>query len=247
MGFWLLFLVAFWLSASAVHLGANGMILGSCFVLFWLGFRRLYLRLGSKELLFCKTFGFVVRPRWNDTVVVEQRIYNLYIRLEKIIDQNRIWNFCLTLGGCHLEPIRLTRMGLEHGQLRTLGRLYARTMNLNYFDFDDVSPAHRVRHFRNTSPWEQLEPVDVNRILKEVRVQRGDRLTRHLRMWLYSPESMIQRITERKARQDAEEADKSRLKPAKTDLKEILWDEYVEELQTRFEIIPEEMKKEGGH
>ncbi|XP_078286144.1 cation channel sperm-associated auxiliary subunit TMEM249-like [Rhinoraja longicauda] len=73
----------------------------------------------------------------------------IYIRLKSQKTGQGVYYYRLILNGPHIEVINLTSIGLTMNseKLEKLGMRLATKLNLNYFDCDDVSPRHVIRHW----------------------------------------------------------------------------------------------------
>uniref|UniRef100_H2YC54 Uncharacterized protein n=1 Tax=Ciona savignyi TaxID=51511 RepID=H2YC54_CIOSA len=79
-------------------------------------------------------------------LVYEGEIHNIYFRLRSQCSSNGSTYYRLVLNGFHVEEQELSSMTTNKAALELLAKRIAFKTNVNYFDSDDVSISHIVRH-----------------------------------------------------------------------------------------------------
>lgn len=80
-------------------------------------------------------------------------LHRIYIRLQKRLDKDdAVSHYYLSFGGVNIESVRISREDTSILKLREMGKDIANKLNLNYFDYEDKSAHHVIRHRgKNTS------------------------------------------------------------------------------------------------
>ena len=74
-------------------------------------------------------------------------LHRIYIRLQKRMDKrNAVSHYYLLFGGVDIEEVRISREDTSILKLREMGKDIANKLNLNYFDHEDKSAHHVIRH-----------------------------------------------------------------------------------------------------
>nr|XP_039252084.1 transmembrane protein 249-like [Styela clava] len=91
-------------------------------------------------------------------LVYTGKIYNIYIRLRGQRSSNGSTYYRIILNGFNIEEQDITSMSTNKNELEKLARTISGRLNINYFDSDDVSIGHIVRHVNPISHY--LKPAD---------------------------------------------------------------------------------------
>lgn len=71
----------------------------------------------------------------------------IYIRLQKRMDRTgAVSHYYLLFGGVDIEDVKISREDTSILKLREMGKDIANKLNLNYFDHEDKSAHHVIRH-----------------------------------------------------------------------------------------------------
>ncbi|KAL8181445.1 UNVERIFIED_CONTAM: hypothetical protein K2H54_002064 [Gekko kuhli] len=73
-------------------------------------------------------------------------LYQIYVRLVAQRDAYGKLFYSLIINGYRLEVLSLANLSSRFESIDVLGRRIARNLNLNYFDYEDVSTRHVIRH-----------------------------------------------------------------------------------------------------
>nr|XP_060628782.1 cation channel sperm-associated auxiliary subunit TMEM249 [Anolis sagrei ordinatus] len=84
----------------------------------------------------------------------EGPLHQIYVRIVAQRDAYGKLFYSLIINGYHLEVLTLSDLSEKYEILDNLGRRIARNLNLNYFDYQDVSTRHVIRH---TAPTKEEE------------------------------------------------------------------------------------------
>ncbi|XP_077209677.1 cation channel sperm-associated auxiliary subunit TMEM249 isoform X2 [Paroedura picta] len=76
----------------------------------------------------------------------EGPLYQIYVRLVAQRDAYGKLFYSLIINGYRLEVLTLANLSSKFEQIDILGRRVARNLNLNYFDYEDISMRHVIRH-----------------------------------------------------------------------------------------------------
>ncbi|XP_060098888.1 cation channel sperm-associated auxiliary subunit TMEM249 [Heteronotia binoei] len=76
----------------------------------------------------------------------EGPLYQIYVRLVAQRDAYGKLFYSLIINGYRLEVLSLANLSSKFEQIDVLGRRIARNLNLNYFDYEDISTRHVIRH-----------------------------------------------------------------------------------------------------
>ncbi|XP_048338640.1 cation channel sperm-associated auxiliary subunit TMEM249 [Sphaerodactylus townsendi] len=76
----------------------------------------------------------------------EGPLYQIYVRLVAQRDAYGKLFYSLIINGYRLEVLTLANLSSKFEQIDILGRRIARNLNLNYFDYEDISTRHVIRH-----------------------------------------------------------------------------------------------------
>ncbi|XP_054841279.1 cation channel sperm-associated auxiliary subunit TMEM249 isoform X2 [Eublepharis macularius] len=76
----------------------------------------------------------------------EGPLYQIYVRLVAQRDSYGKLFYSLIINGYRLEMLTLASLSSKFEQIDVLGRRIARHLNLNYFDYEDISTRHVIRH-----------------------------------------------------------------------------------------------------
>ncbi|XP_078488994.1 cation channel sperm-associated auxiliary subunit TMEM249-like [Ciona intestinalis] len=79
-------------------------------------------------------------------LVYKGDIHNIYFRLRSQCSSNGSTYYRLVLNGYHVEEYEITSMTTNKPVLEQLAKRLAFRLNINYFDSEDVSIGHIVRH-----------------------------------------------------------------------------------------------------
>ncbi|XP_034275940.1 cation channel sperm-associated auxiliary subunit TMEM249 [Pantherophis guttatus] len=77
----------------------------------------------------------------------EGPLHQIYVRLVGQRDAHGQLFYSLIINGYRLEVLTLVHLTKNHELVDSLGRRIARYLNLNYFDSEDLSTLHVIRHF----------------------------------------------------------------------------------------------------
>ncbi|XP_026547262.1 transmembrane protein 249, partial [Notechis scutatus] len=77
----------------------------------------------------------------------EGPLHQIYVRLVSQRDAHGKLFYSLIINGYRLEVLTLVRLTKNHELVDSLGRRIARYLNLNFFDAEDISTLHVIRHF----------------------------------------------------------------------------------------------------
>ncbi|XP_015681701.1 transmembrane protein 249 [Protobothrops mucrosquamatus] len=77
----------------------------------------------------------------------EGPLHQIYVRTVSQRDAYGKLFYSLIINGYRLEVLTLVRLTKNYELVDTLGRRIARYLNLNYFEYEDLSMLHVVRHF----------------------------------------------------------------------------------------------------
>merc|ERR1712071_127533 len=73
-------------------------------------------------------------------------VSDIYIRLRREKCTNGINYFYLTINGYNVDEVMITDYSSKYKEYKRHGKRIAYQLNLNYFDFDEISCEHAVRH-----------------------------------------------------------------------------------------------------
>lgn len=73
-------------------------------------------------------------------------VSDIYIRLRREKCTNGINYFYLTINGYNIDEVMITEYSSKYKEYKRHGKRIAYQLNLNYFDFDEISCEHAVRH-----------------------------------------------------------------------------------------------------
>nr|XP_056710573.1 cation channel sperm-associated auxiliary subunit TMEM249 [Euleptes europaea] len=76
----------------------------------------------------------------------EGPLYQIYVRLVAQRDAYGKLFYSLIINGYRLEVLTLANLSSKFEPIDILGRRIARNLNLNYFDYEDISTRHVIRH-----------------------------------------------------------------------------------------------------
>ncbi|KAF7237170.1 hypothetical protein EYD10_16094 [Varanus komodoensis] len=76
----------------------------------------------------------------------EGPLHQIYVRLVAQRDAYGKLFYTLIINGYRLEVLTLAELSDKFEQIQALGHRVARNLNLNYFDYEDVSLRHVIRH-----------------------------------------------------------------------------------------------------
>lgn len=133
-----------------------------CIIFLFCGVMAVLGKLTTQELIIGRDTGYILRLEATRKVIVEQDIYNIYVRLQKKTDSVQVEHYYLIIGGYLLDDIRISRMTHNEGVMRVLGKYLARNLGINYFDYHDETINHSVIHFRNPSDEIKLGATDLD-------------------------------------------------------------------------------------
>ncbi|XP_039177360.1 transmembrane protein 249 [Crotalus tigris] len=77
----------------------------------------------------------------------EGPLHQIYVRTVSQRDAYGKLFYSLIINGYRLEVLTLVRLTKNYELVDTLGRRIARYLNLNYFEYEDLSMLHVIRHF----------------------------------------------------------------------------------------------------
>jgi len=81
----------------------------------------------------------------NDTLMYKGDCHNIYVRI-KVMKVAETGYYKVIIGGYGIDMIDVTHMSKQPEKLFHLGRTIALNTGLNFFDFDNVSTRHTIRH-----------------------------------------------------------------------------------------------------
>ncbi|XP_063156085.1 cation channel sperm-associated auxiliary subunit TMEM249 [Candoia aspera] len=87
----------------------------------------------------------------------EGPLHQIYVRLVGQRDAYGKLFYSLIINGYRLEVLTLVHLTSNYELINTLGHRIARHLNLNYFDYEDISMRHVIRHL---PPEEEYEEED---------------------------------------------------------------------------------------
>ncbi|XP_053105287.1 cation channel sperm-associated auxiliary subunit TMEM249 isoform X4 [Hemicordylus capensis] len=87
----------------------------------------------------------------------ESPLHQIYVRLMPQSDAHGKLFFSLIINGYHLEMLTLADLSNKYQEMDVMGRRLARNLNLNYFDYKDISTRHVIRH-KPTAPLDPQDP-----------------------------------------------------------------------------------------
>ena len=76
----------------------------------------------------------------------EGNVSDIYIRLRREKCTNGINYFYLTINGYNIDEVMITDYSSKYKEFKRHGKRIAYQLNLNYFDYDEISCEHAVRH-----------------------------------------------------------------------------------------------------
>ncbi|XP_066479165.1 cation channel sperm-associated auxiliary subunit TMEM249 [Tiliqua scincoides] len=89
-----------------------------------------------------ETYQFYIKGRlWH-----EGPLHQIYVRLVAQRDAHGKLFYSLIINGYLLEVLVLADLSDKYEEINVLGRRIARNLTLNYFDFEDISVRHVIRH-----------------------------------------------------------------------------------------------------
>ncbi|XP_070566993.1 cation channel sperm-associated auxiliary subunit TMEM249-like [Ptychodera flava] len=105
----------------------------ACYIIFtYKDKRRIVINTNTDE------YGFYI----GEKLMYRGHIHNIYIRLRGLKGGGGDMFFNIVLNGYHVEEQELSSTSTNKEKFERLGKLLAARMNLNYFDFKDVSTKH---------------------------------------------------------------------------------------------------------
>ncbi|KAI9217351.1 hypothetical protein BC828DRAFT_391388 [Blastocladiella britannica] len=90
---------------------------------------------------------------YDDTVYTKGHFHNAYIRLRRetrsgAVGPVRLKYYYLVFNGFQMDVLRISGTTSNVNELRRLGQIMANNLNINYFDENNSSEHHTVRHLR---------------------------------------------------------------------------------------------------
>lgn len=81
----------------------------------------------------------------NDDLVYRGHIHNMYIRI-KVVKVDGMGYYKVVIGGYGMDTIDVTHLSKQPDKLFHLGRTIALNIGCNFFDYDDMSARHTIKH-----------------------------------------------------------------------------------------------------
>jgi len=81
----------------------------------------------------------------NDDLVYRGDCHNVYIRISVVSVAGKGY-YKVVVGGYGIDTFDVTRLSQQSDKLFHLGRTIALNTGCNFFDFDDMSARHTIRH-----------------------------------------------------------------------------------------------------
>ncbi|XP_070605418.1 cation channel sperm-associated auxiliary subunit TMEM249 [Erythrolamprus reginae] len=91
----------------------------------------------------------------------EGPLHQIYVRMVGQRDDHGTLFYSLIINGYRLEVLTLVHLTTNRELVENLGRRIARYLNLNYFDSEDLSTLHIIRHFPPEVDEEEDDEVTV--------------------------------------------------------------------------------------
>uniref|UniRef100_T1JCE0 Adenylate kinase 9 n=1 Tax=Strigamia maritima TaxID=126957 RepID=T1JCE0_STRMM len=96
---------------------------------------------------------------WYNTILFTQPIHNIYLRIHEISKSPADPSYYqLVIQATKLPAVSITRLSTDEDRIRRIGHILSEKININFFEFEDLSHNHVIRH------WPILPPDDETNI-----------------------------------------------------------------------------------
>ena len=82
----------------------------------------------------------------SNKLIYRGHLHNIYIRLKGVNSGSGVTYYLVILSGYQVDEESITSSTMQHDSLAKLGRRLAHKLNLNFFDHQDKSRYHVIRH-----------------------------------------------------------------------------------------------------